>query len=101
MTDRATKKQIRYILALNHHLGGGPARYANQLAVDLPLRLRAIDLHTATRRQASEIIQRLLEAQQSDRTATSPSISANATPTSDASILPNPSRTRNYEPSDP
>ena len=64
MTDRATKKQIRYILALNRHLGGGPARYANQLAVDLPLRLRTVDLHTATRRQASEIIQRLLEANQ-------------------------------------
>lgn len=64
MTDRATKKQIRYILALNHQLGGGPARYANPLAVDLPLRLRTVDLHTATRRQASEIIQRLLEAHQ-------------------------------------
>lgn len=62
MADRATKKQIRYILALNQELGGGPARYANQLAVDLPLRLRTVDLHTATRRQASEIIQRLLEA---------------------------------------
>lgn len=69
MTDRATKKQIRYILALNHQLGGGPARYANQLAVDLPLRLRAVDLHTATRRQASEIIQRLLDVVRSDETA--------------------------------
>ena len=64
MTDQATKKQIRYILALNHQLGGGPARYANQLAADLPLRLRIVDLHTVTRQQASEIIQRLLEAQQ-------------------------------------
>ena len=101
MSDRATKKQIRYILALNNQLGGEPARYANQLAVDLPLRLRTVDLHTATRRQASEIIQRLLEAQQSDSAATQRSISANATPTSDPSIPPNPRRTRNYEPSDP
>lgn len=69
MADSATGKQIRYILALNQQLGGGPARYANQLAVDLPLRLRTIDLHTATRRQASEIIQRLLEVQPPDRTA--------------------------------
>jgi hypothetical protein len=69
MTDRATKKQIRYILALNHKLGGEPARYANQLAVDLPLRLRTVDLHTATRRQASEIIQRLLEVRQPDNIA--------------------------------
>lgn len=68
MTDRATKKQIRYILALNQQLGGGPARYANQLAVDLPMRLRSVDLHTATRRQASEIIQRLLEAHQERNT---------------------------------
>ena len=68
MTDRATKKQIRYILALNQQLGGGPTRYANQLAVELPLRLRAVDLHTATRRQASEIIQRLLEAHQGSST---------------------------------
>jgi hypothetical protein len=68
MADRATKKQIRYILALNHQLDGRPARYANQLAVNLPLRLRTVDLHTATRRQASEIIQRLLEAQQQSGT---------------------------------
>jgi hypothetical protein len=67
MTDRATKKQVRYILALNKELGGGPARYANQLAVDLPLRLRAVDLHTATRRQASELIQRLLDEHQRSR----------------------------------
>lgn len=69
MANRATGKQIRYILALNSELGGGPARYANQLALDLPLRLRSVDLHTATRRQASEIIQRLLEARRPDSTA--------------------------------
>ena len=68
MSDRATKKQIRYILALNRQLGGRPTRYANQLAVDLPLRLRIVDLHTATRRQTSEIIQRLLAADQGSST---------------------------------
>ena len=68
MADRATKKQVRYILALNQQVGGGPTRYANQLAVDLPLRLRTVDLHTATRRQASEIIQRLLQVQQESGT---------------------------------
>jgi hypothetical protein len=61
-TKKATAKQLAYIQGLNRQLGGKTVRFASKLQIYLPLRLRAVDLNHATKRQASEIIQRLLEA---------------------------------------
>lgn len=56
-TPTATTKQTNYIHALNREAGGRKtARYAGQLAVHLPGRLRNKNLDKLDRTDASEII---------------------------------------------